>query len=216
LLTPAQEPPAPGAAPGAPGTEAKGMPPRAAAVDYQAQGHAGAVTIGAEFLGHAVPGTEKPYTTEDYVVVEAGAFGPAGTRVALSAFDFTLKILSKNGKRVTLQDVPFGAVLRTLKDPDWEFEAAAEAKKKRDAAANSVSTGSKQSGGDSDMPPPKLPFPRLRAMQQDVKKEALPEGERALPQAGLLFFEFRGKEENIREVELVYTGPTGTATLKLQ
>ena len=45
---------------------------------------------------------------------------------------------------------------------------------------------------------------------------ALPEGDRALPQAGLLFFEYRGKTQGIRSIELIYDGPAGKATLKLQ
>jgi hypothetical protein len=44
----------------------------------------------------------------------------------------------------------------------------------------------------------------------------LPEGDRPLPQANLLFFEFHGKTARIRSVELVYTGPAGKATLALQ
>jgi hypothetical protein len=53
-------------------------------------------------------------------------------------------------------------------------------------------------------------------MQQRVQKTALPEGDRALPQAGLIFFPYRGKVDKIRSIELVYAGPAGTATLALQ
>jgi hypothetical protein len=37
-----------------------------------------------------------------------------------------------------------------------------------------------------------------------------------LPQAGLLFFAFRGKTESIRDVELVYEGPAGKAVIPLR
>jgi hypothetical protein len=47
-------------------------------------------------------------------------------------------------------------------------------------------------------------------------KAALLEGDRALPQAGLLFFQYRGKRESIKSVELIYQGPAGNATLTLQ
>ena len=50
----------------------KGMPPRAAASEYQSQGKAGTVTIGAEFAGHSVPTPDHTYSSEDYIVVEAG------------------------------------------------------------------------------------------------------------------------------------------------
>ena len=55
-----------------------------------------------------------------------------------------------------------------------------------------------------------------RTMQQRVQRASMPEGDRTLPQAGLLFFEFRGKTDNIRSLELIYTGPAGKATLALQ
>ena len=41
--------------PGKEATETKGLPARAAPTDYQAQGKAGNITIGAEFTGHAIP-----------------------------------------------------------------------------------------------------------------------------------------------------------------
>ena len=50
-------------------------------------------------------------------------------------------------------------------------------------------------------------------MQQRVQKAAMPEGERMLPSAGLIFFEHRGKSNS---VELIYSGPAGKATLALQ
>ena len=53
-------------------------------------------------------------------------------------------------------------------------------------------------------------------MAQRVQKAALPEGDRSLPQAGLIFFEYRGKTQNIRSIELTYSGPDGKATLTLQ
>jgi hypothetical protein len=53
-------------------------------------------------------------------------------------------------------------------------------------------------------------------MEQHVQKAAMQEGERPLPQAGLLFFQYRGKLENIKSLELVYTGAAGKATLELQ
>ena len=64
--------------------------------------------------------------------------------------------------------------------------------------------------------PVHMPIELQRAMAQHVQKAALPEGDRALPQAGLIFFEYRGKTERIHSLELIYTGPAGKATLTLQ
>ena len=61
--------------------DTKGMPPRAAAADYQAHAQAGAVTVAAEFKGHTVPTLQGILSTEDYVVVEAGLFGPPAARI---------------------------------------------------------------------------------------------------------------------------------------
>jgi hypothetical protein len=53
-------------------------------------------------------------------------------------------------------------------------------------------------------------------MEQHVQNVVLREGDRALPQAGLIFFEYRGKTQKIHSLELTYTGPAGKATLALQ
>ena len=70
-------------------------------------------------------------------------------------------------------------------------------------------------GGETPAPP-KMTFPERRAMEQKVQKATLPEGDRALPQAGLLFFSYHGKATGIHSLELTYTGPAGKVTLTLQ
>jgi hypothetical protein len=44
---------------------------------------------------------------------------------------------------------------------------------------------------------------------------ALPEGEHRGPASGFLYFPYRGKVAHIRSLELVFTGPGGSATLPL-
>jgi hypothetical protein len=53
-------------------------------------------------------------------------------------------------------------------------------------------------------------------MAQRVQKATLPKGDRALPLAGLIFFQYRGAAKGIHSVELIYDGPAGKATLALQ
>ncbi|HUE21646.1 MAG TPA: hypothetical protein VMQ86_08190 [Bryobacteraceae bacterium] len=194
-----------------PAGEAKGIPPRATPADYQAHAPAGTVTVAAEFIGHSVPTQDgSTYTTEDYVAVETGLYGPSGARLKISVEDFTLRVLAK--KTTSLPSQPFGAVFRSLKDPVWEDSVAVEAKSK---SSTSINTGGK--GGEKEPAAPvHMPLELQRAMQQRVQKTALPEGDRALPQAGLIFFPYRGKVDKIRSIELVYAGPAGTATLALQ
>jgi len=187
--------------------ETKGLPPRSTAADYQAQAQTGAFTIGAEFKGHSVPTPEATLSTEEYVVVEAALFGPPEARLRLSIEDFSLRI---NGKKTPLLCAPYAVVFSSLKDPEWEPPVKAESKSK-----TSIGGGGQN---DANMPPPPvhIPIEVQRAMQQRVQKAALPEGDRALPEAGLIFFQYRGKAQGIHSVELIYKGPAGTATLALQ
>ncbi len=182
----------------------KGLPPRATPGDYQAQGKAGAVTIAAEFSAHAVPTPEAIYSTEEYVVVELALFGATDASLKLAQSEFSLRV---NGK--VLPADGFAKTFPSLKDPEWEPPASASK-----AGKTSVGTGG---GNQNDPPPspPKMPFELKRAMQQRVQKAALPEGDRALPVAGLLFFNYHGKADSIRALELVYDGAGGKASLAL-
>lgn len=160
-------------------------------------------------MGHSVPTPEHIFSTEDYIVVEAGFFGPAGAQINLSREDFSLRV---NDKKAATPSAPFELVLGSLKDPEWQ-----PPKSKDDD--DSKGPGGFTTGGNSDkLPPlpPKMPFPLKRAMQQLVEKAAMEIGDRPLPVAGLLFFPYRGKAENIHSLELIYSGAAGKATLTLQ
>ncbi len=191
-------------------TEAKGLPPRAAPADYQTHAQAGTMTIAAEFTGHAVPTLQGPLSTEDYIVVETGLFGPPDARIKLSSEDFTLRV---NGKKTPLPSQPYGMVVSSLKDPEWEPPVQAAPKSK-----TSMGGGGRGEQADANAPPEpvKIPVGVQRAMAQRVQRSSLPEGDRTLPQAGLIFFQYRGKADGIRSIELIYAGPAGKATLKLQ
>lgn len=186
-------------------SRAGGLPPRASASDYQFRAPAGKVTIAAEFMGHGIATLEGgPYTAEDYVVVEAALFGPADARFPISYKDFSLRV---NGKKTAAPAVPYLEVFKSLKDPDWEPP-------EKEASKTSFNSGP---GNSSD--PPRLvhmPIEMQRAMQLRVTKVSLGEGDRPLPQAGLLFFEFHGEVKNIRSLELIYNGPAGKATLAMK
>ena len=190
-----------------PATEAKGLPPRATPDEYQTKGQAGAVTIAADFMGHSVPTPQGTYSTEDFVVVETALFGSPGARVTLSSGDFSLRI---NDKKMPLPSQPYDLVARSLKDPEWAPPAEEKSKSK-----TGISSGAKDTGE----PPPSvihMPIELQLAMQKRVKSAVLLGGDRALPQAGLIFFQYRGKPQTIHSVELIYTGPSGKATLTLQ
>jgi hypothetical protein len=202
---PAQETPAKDA----PIREATGIPPRTAPTEYQSHAQAGLVTVAAEFTRHSVATLQATLSTEDYVVVEVGLFGPPETRVKLSHEDFSLRI---NGKRFPLHAQPYGLVLSSLKDPEWQPPVTEGPKSKTGISTD----GGGQNAGDPPPTPPKMPFELVRVMQQRVQKAVLPEGDRLLPVAGLIFFEYRGKPTSIKSIELTYDGPNGKAVLALR
>jgi hypothetical protein len=186
------------------------MPARATPADYQAHAQAGTVTIAAEFTGHSIPTLQGALSTEDYVVIETGLFGSPGARLRLSASDFSLRI---NGKKTPLPSQPYGLVVGSVKDPEWEPPIPATPKSK-----TSLGGGGKGEPGEANGPPApvQIPIGEQRAMAQRVQKASLPEGDRTLPQAGLIFFQYRGKTQSIHSIELIYAGPAGKASLKLQ
>jgi hypothetical protein len=191
----------------APASDFKGLPPRANPSEYQAQGKAGTVTIGAEFAGHSVPKIEGPLNTDDFIVVETGFFGPSGSRLVLAPDNFSLRI---NGKKAALPSVPFGMVTSSLKDPEW---APPEDKNAEKPSKTGLSSGQ---GGDNTPPVVHVPLELRRAMAQYLQKASLPEGDRALPEAGLIYFRYSGKVKGIHSLELIYSGPAGETTLNLQ
>lgn len=195
----------------------QGLPARATPADYQVQAKAGNVTIAAEFAGHGIPTVgQDPLSSEDYIAVEVALFGPPDTKLTLSATDFSLRL---NGKKQPMPSQPWALVAKGVRDPNWVSPEAANAEPKSKGGVSSSAGGGGGSGrspGDPPPPPPKVPIETLRVWQQAVRRSALALGERPLPQAGLVFFQHRGKTENLRSVELVYEGPAGTATLTLQ
>ena len=167
------------------------------------------MTVAAEFVGHFVPTLQGNLTTEDYVVVETGMFGPPEAHIQLFLGDFSLRI---NGKKTPLPGQPYGMVIKSLKDPDWEPPAAVSSSKSK----TNVSAG-ERGGQDKDPPPPvHIPIEVQRAMQQRIQKASLPEGDRTVPVAGLIFFQYSGRTQGIRSIELIYSGSAGNVTLELR
>jgi hypothetical protein len=189
----------------APGRDAKGLPPRATPGDYQAHIQAGSVTLAAEFTGHSIPTPDAVLSNENYVTVEVGLFGPQDAHLNLNTGNFSLRL---NGKKTPSPAQPYAVVFKSLKDPNYAVPGS-ETKTK----STSLGGGGDQNVGSSLPPIVHIPIDVERTMEQRVQKASLPEGDRPLPQAGLIFFEHRGK---VTSVELTYAGPAGTAILTLQ
>jgi hypothetical protein len=192
----------------------KGIPPRATPGDYQAHAQVGKITIAAELDQHAIPDPLVTLSTDDFVVVEVALYGPAGTNLPLDYQNFSLKI---NGKK-PIPAKPYEMVFKSLKSPDYEPPSEKMLDKQ---GKTNVTTGANGAGGNSssDVGTPKLPpvihipIEVSREWERKVHMSALPEGERPLPQGGLLFFEHSGKTNS---AELVYNGPAGKVNIPLQ
>lgn len=185
----------------------QGLPPRTAPSDYPAQAKLGAITLAAEFAGHGIPTSVGPLSTDSYIVVEVAFFGPAGSRLPISFNDFSLRI---SGKKNATPSEPWERVGTSAKDPEWT-----PPEKPEKGGAGGLLTGG-GGGNDTSKEPPRPPAELRRAWAQRVKEAALANGDRLLPQDGLVYFSYGGSLKNIRSLELVYDGAAGKATLKLQ
>ena len=191
-----------------PPAEIQGLPVRASAADYQNQEKVGKITLAADFVGHSVPTMQGPLSSEDFVTVEVAFLGAPDSKVKISFEDFSVRI---NGKKSPIASQQYGLVMKSLSDPEWIPPVVEESKSKGGISTGGGGGGA--GGGDPKPAPPKMPFPLRRAMEQRAQKSALPEGERSIPVAGLIFFPYRGKDQSIQIVELIYAGAAGKATL---
>jgi hypothetical protein len=186
--------------------EAPSLPPRGSPAEYQAHAQTGAVTVAAEFTGHSIITPLATFTTEEYIAVEVALFGPPGTRLKLSHEDFSLRV---NGKKA-LPAQHYLLLSKSLKDPEYVPPEPPPAKS--DDAGVAVA-GSKPSDRNPQWHP--VPFEVTHRMETRVEKASLPEGDHALPEAGLIFFRYSGRDNGISSVELVYDGPAGRASLPI-
>jgi len=136
-------------------------------------------------------------------MVEVALFGPPNARLKLSREDFSLRI---NGSKTPLPTQSYLMLYESLKDLEW---SPPPSKSKGDS-------GEPPPPKDPNPRPPRPPFELVRAMQVRLQRAVLPEGDRPLPEAGLIFFRYGGRSNGIHLVELLYDGPAGKAVLKLQ
>jgi hypothetical protein len=183
--------------------EPQGLPPRTAPTDYPVQAKLGKITLAADFAGHGVPTPDGPLNTEDYLVVEVAFFGPPGTRLPVSFNDFSLRI---NNRKNPMSGESYEHVGTSVKDPEWVSP------EKPDKEGNGILGGGQN---DTSKDPPRPPAELRRSWAQRMKKASLANGDRELPQDGLLYFSYGGKVKSIHSLELIYAGPAGKATLDL-
>ena len=207
---------------------AQGTQTKQNASEYYAHAdlHDGA-SVGADFLGKYMPIQGTTIYSDEYVFVEVALFPAPGHRVSAKEGEFKLKI---NGTELAVQ--PPGEVRST--------QGFLEMVPRRELLLGSgpsdgtleIGGGKRESGqsdhhqeGDQGARPADLP-PADHGDQQQaeppknptaaVSAAVLHGGEYGEPVSGYLCFSFEGKVKKIKHAELVYSGPLGSATLKLK
>jgi hypothetical protein len=207
---------------------AQGTPPKAKVSEYPV--HASldnGITLGAEYLVHAIPTSTGSQFTTDYLVVEVAFFSSRLTPVNLSSEHFLLRV---NGQRVPLMTQSAGIVAASIKYPDWTDKARLVGT--AGVGNAQVIFGQPQPverfPGDPNARPlptrPRAPEPENPTgeatappipIEEQIERASLPTGDHVLPVSGVIFFPFRGKIKSLRSLELLYDGPAGKITLKL-
>ena len=206
-----------------------GANPKPKASEYPAHAALAKLALGAEYLVRSFSGRQQTFATQDHLVVEVAVYPSPGEKLALSHGHFSLRL---NGNKQVLAPVSAGFVAASLKYPDWErrprLEGIAGAGDRGVILGRPVPTERfpGDPSGRSRLPaPPQAPEsdprggyerpPQVRPEDILVEFE-LPSGDLSGPVAGYLYFYYKGKTKPIRSVELLYQGPAGAATLKLQ
>jgi len=213
---------------------AQGLTPRAQPSDYPA--HAAldkGFTLAAENLLHTLPtangGSSGALVANDYLVIEAAVFGPVKQRVDLAAGNFTLVITTGKNNAATVHSDSPGSVAASIKYSDWTQRPTASLSGGVGNTGATIGTqvpAGRFPGDPSVRPPYPSPVPPEEnpsgiekqppiPIDERIQRAALPECNCAAPITGLLFFPFRGKTKSIKSLELVYDGPAGHVTLKL-
>jgi hypothetical protein len=180
--------------------------------------------LAAEYLLHALPTMQGNLIATDYLIVEVAFFGPPLTPLEITSGQFELRM---NGRKIPILSEQAGMVAASIKYPDWTQKPGLTGAAGVGPVIIGPRTPAPHFPGDPTVrkpPTPEIPQPgddigleRDPPMSIDdrIQLSALPEGNRQMPVAGLLFFPFQGKTKSIRTLELVYEGPGGKVTLKL-
>jgi hypothetical protein len=205
---------------------AEAIPARPKPEEYKTQQKLGKITLAAEFHMHTLPGGRRNFLTEDYVVVEVAVYPAKGLPIVVSNGHFVLRL---NGKKPGLMAQSPGFVAAAMKYPDWEQRRTVELGGGVGDGGVIVGRPRTEPRFPGDQRPPQRPVPeppkapgiepeRVEEItaEEAIRSMALEEGMVDLPIAGYLYFPLKGKLKRPGTVELIYSGPAGDATLKLQ
>lgn len=209
---------------------AQGTKVRAGASSYfgSAKLNAGAA-MGADLIGRYIPTDAATIYSDEYIAVEVGVFAPQGTRVNLKDEQFQLVV---NGHALTPQ--PPGVVTLVGNFPEMTARPQIVLDGSADGRTVEVGGAERKPRFPNDDPAHTPAAPRVPPVSTDpsggevkprsapkslddvVQAATLPEGDVATPVSGYLFFAYEGNIKKIKHAELTYSGPLGSASLKLR
>jgi len=203
------------------------LTPKASAADYEQNGNAGKLEIGAVYMGRSFSATaaDSPKTVlhdaGKFIVIEVAAFAGKTFVGDLSAGEFRLRL---DGQKITLTPSSPGLVANSLRNRDM------------DPQGRRLVYGGGMGGADVmvGQPRPQARFPggprpgQTQPVGTTTVKEgasddwdaaiesAIVEGPLKSARAGNLFFEYAGKMTKVKSLVLEYKGAGGMVELKLR
>jgi len=183
--------------------------------------------LAADYLVHSVPsGTGNAsdgMVANDYLVIEIGVFGKPYSKIDLLEGRFELKL---NGKTTLTPDSP-GTVAASIKFDDWNPRKTVElgGGYGNTTVVYGPSPRSPRFPGDPAEQKPPAPaddpgkpksYDVPVSIDERIARVSLAPHELPTPAVGLLFFPYKGKTKSIKSLELIYEGPAGKASLKLE
>jgi hypothetical protein len=191
-----------------------GTEPKPKAEDYEAHAQWKDLAIGAEYMVHSFAGEGVTYIAKDYLVVEVALYPPKGESFKVDPHAFSLRV---NGAKRPILPVPSSFVASMLSHQDWStgprLEGSAGSGPADVIFGRPRPTQVPGGQGTGTPLPPRAPAPdppggierkpRVTA-EELVVKVALPDGTRAGPVSGFLYFPYKGKVSSIKAVDLLY------------
>ena len=207
----------------------RGLPLKAKAADYEFNGDAGRLQIGATYMGRSFAATPREsqdrqktmlHDSGNFVVIEVGAFAAKTFVGELRIADFRLKI---NGQKITLSAAAPGLVANTLRNRDMDPQQKRMVYSGGMGGTDVMVGQPRQQSRFPGDPAPGQRRPAGTVTEEKAEQDwdvaiesALPEGPLQSGRAGNLFFEYSGKMTKAKTIVLEYEGSGGKVEIKLR
>lgn len=207
----------------------RGLPLKAKAADYDFNGDAGKLQIGAIYMGRSFAAAQRGsqdkqkttlHDSGSYIVIEVGAFAARAFAGELRAADFRLKL---NDQKITLSAASPGLVANTLRNRDSDPQQKRMVYSGGMGGTDVMVGQPRQQSRFPGDPTPGQRRPAGTVQEEKAEQDwdeaiasALPEGPMQSGRAGNLFFEYPGKMTKVKRIVLEYEGSGGKVEIKLR